>query len=204
MDNNIGPDGCAIFYRKEKFQIVNMACEKIITNNSIDSQVFIILQLKHKSSNKNLTIVCLHLKSNEKNHEKRTNQIKYLLPVLERHVSQSVFDMKKHPVLICGDFNGEPFEDFYRLIVENETIKLSDAYSVISEPKQPTTIKFRETHANMLKRGIDYMFYTTVNLELTETFELPVNDQLVAEQGLPNLRYSSDHFALACSFKFLD
>lgn len=81
--------------------------------------------------------------------------------------------------------------------------KLRDAYSHnLTESKQPTTIKLRQSYGGMLRRAIDYVFYRVDNLELTEILDLPLSDPLINEQGLPNLTYSSDHLALACGFKF--
>lgn len=201
MENNIGPDGCAIFYKKDKFQIVNMSCEKVIVDSEINSQIFIILQLKHKKSGKHFTLVCIHLKSKEVNSKIRFNQIKSILDVVGKHVEGCVDDTSAHPVIMCGDFNGEPFEQFYSEIVNYSLFKFRDAYTVSSDLKERTTFKMGPSS---IKRAIDYIFFTQNNLQVTEILELPVNDLLLNEQGLPNVTYSSDHLSLVCNFKFLD
>lgn len=219
VQENFGPDGCAIFYRKNVFQIRNMSCDKVVAPGngaSFDSQVFIILQLKHLPSGKHVTVVSLHLKSKEQNYAKRKTQIEYILRVVEKHVRESSRGYKStgplnaHPVIVCGDFNGEPFEEFYSVIYHNKFFGFRDAYSQLTTrspdgnrqaiAKQPTTIKYRDS---FIKRAIDYVFYREKCLELTEYLELPVDDETVNEQGLPNLTYSSDHLALACGFKFV-
>ena len=206
MKENYGPDGCAIFYRKNVFQIRNMSCEKIVApgeQSTYDSQIFIIAEFKHLASGKHVTIVSIHLKSKAENYEKRANQIEYILKVVSKHVHESLRSSElidKHSVIMCGDFNGEPFEKFYSTIVEMPLFGFRDAYS--QETKQPTTIKYRANHDGLLKRAIDYVFYRPACLEVTEFLDLPVENHIVNEQGLPNLLYSSDHLALACGFRF--
>jgi len=204
MLNNVGPDGLAIFYRLSVFQIVNMSCEKVILNDEINSQVFIILKLKHKPTEKYLHLVCLHLKAKDKYHEKRHEQIKHILNTLKKHLKGTINSLRTHPVLICGDFNGEPFENFYTELIHDEEIKLEDAYTFDSAPKEPTTIKLRAEKGSMLKRAIDYIFYNPKGLKLTGYFELPKENSLIEEQGLPNLTHSSDHLSLIADFKFLN
>lgn len=200
FENNVGPDGCAIFYRLSEFQIINMSCEKIMINEEICSQVFIIITLKHTKTKKNVTIVCLHLKSKAKNHERRERQIQFVLNSLKIHLSGSTY--ASEPILLCGDFNGEPFENFCKLIVNDKDLtNLVDSYSLVSKgKKEPTTIKIRDS--KMLRRGIDYVFYNKNALKLNGYLELPKNDELIEEQGLPNLKYSSDHLSLVCDFTF--
>lgn len=205
MDSHVGPDGCAIFYRLSKFQPVNMSCEKIVINSEVNSQVFIILQLKHKQSGKCVTLVCLHLKSKIEYHEKRESQIKEVLASLKVHLRGSFEnEIRDNCVILCGDFNGEPFEKFHDLIVNDGDLSLKDAYSLVSIPKEATTIKIRGEDGQMLRRAIDYIFFTQMNLQLTEYLELPDGDLLINEQGLPNLAFPSDHLSLVASFKFSD
>lgn len=219
MKVNYGPDGSAIFYRKNVFQIQNLSCDKIPSWSlddddskddqppAFDSQMILIAELKHISSGRHVTIVSIHLKSKASNHAKRARQIKHVLKEVSMHVMASLksTDIGKHAVIMCGDFNGEPFENFYKSIVDMPGFGFKDAYSNLAsgEGKLPTSIKFRGNPAEMLTRAIDYVFYRPLALELTEYLELPVDDPIIKEQGLPNLTYSSDHLALACGFRFL-
>jgi mRNA deadenylase 3'-5' endonuclease subunit Ccr4 len=203
---NFGPDGCTIFYRLSKFQIVNMSCEKIFTDSEINSQIFIILCLKHKQTGTLLTVVCLHLKAKESNHERRAKQISEILRTINTHLYAIDNDLNKHAVLVCGDFNGEPFEQFYDLMIKVSELGLKDAYSIIPSQfnqtliKEPTSIKYRNEDTQ-IRRAIDYVFFSEKKLQLTGYLELPINDPLINQQGLPNLAFSSDHLSLVCDFK---
>ena len=202
---NYGPDGCAIFYSRSMFEINNMSCEKIIVNGEICPQIYIILQLKHIKSKKIITLVCLHLKSKVKNYLRREIQMQEVLKGIKIHLSgnrwkeNSILN-NRHPILLCGDFNGEKFENFYEMIVNDKDLpNLVDAYTEANNGiKEPTTIKLR--NEIMQKRGIDYIFYRKTALKLIGYLDLPKNDALLDEQGLPNLRYSSDHLSLICDF----
>ena len=200
LPDNRGPDGTAIFYKLSLFRINSMICEKIILSDEINSQVFIVLQLLHRLSKKLITIVAVHLKSKVENFERREQQIKEILKAVKLHCSN--LNINDHPLIICGDFNGAPFEKFYSNIINDETLtNLKDAYSIIADKKEPTTIKIRKSA--MLKREIDYIFFNKNSLKLCGYLDLPKNNELIENIGLPNLQYSSDHLSLVCDFSFV-
>jgi nocturnin len=179
-----------------------MSCEKVITDGETDSQVFIILQLKHLTTNKQITVVAIHLKSKVEYHQKRHVQMKFILDRLKLHLDESLFNVKTQGLLLCGDFNGEPFEPFYSVISNDRELEVKDAYTFNGQVKEPTTIKLRSSNAEMIKRGIDYIFYNSSVLELKSYLKLPKNDIVIEKEGLPNLAYPSDHLSLVCDFKF--
>ena len=172
-------------------------------DNDITSQVFIIMDLLHKPTNKSMTIVCLHLKSKVENFKRREKQIEIILAAVKVHVSGN-YNLQDHPLIICGDFNGESFEKFYEVITNyNEIPTLIDAYSTFCEKKEPTTVKFKGKDGSLIQRGIDYVFFNKTTFKLVGYLELPKNDQLIKSQGLPNLQFSSDHLSLLCDFVFI-
>jgi endonuclease/exonuclease/phosphatase family metal-dependent hydrolase len=179
-----------------------MSCEKVVTNGEINPQVFIILQLKHLATNNLVTVMAIHLKSKVAYHQKRNAQIKYIIDRLKVHLDGSTFNVKNHALVLCGDFNGEPFEDFHSVIVNDFDLEVRDAYTFSGHPKEPTTIKKRSSNGEMIRRGIDYIFYNPSVLQLKSYLKLPKNNQLIDEQGLPNMIYSSDHLSLVADFKF--
>lgn len=207
MPVNYGPDGSAIFYRLSMFKIENMCCEKIVLDkDDVNSQVFIILRLKHVPTGQNVSVVCVHLKSKSENFQKRTAQTKFVLEKLKQHLLYSDYQpMDAQRVIICGDFNGEPFEDFYKTIVNDSDFKslLADAYTLVKNggEKEKTTIKIRD--GVMLNRAIDYIFINRNKLQLLSYLELPKNHPVIDTIGLPNLEYSSDHLSLVCDFKII-
>jgi len=63
--NIIDSDGCAIFYNLDCFQITQLRSQSICLPSlgEHESQVFILIQLRHKFTKKRVTIVCVHLKA---------------------------------------------------------------------------------------------------------------------------------------------
>ena len=205
MPGNVGPDGCAIFFRVGLFQPISLSFEKIVLNGQVNSQVFVVLQLRHVPSNRLVTVCDLHLKAKVEWADKRDMQMKYILSRIKMYLRgiNIFFNFKKHPLIMCGDFNGEPFEKFYASILNERGMGLRDAYPMINGTKQYTTVKFKEPNGAMIKRAIDYVFYNTHTLDVTGYLELPSEeDSFVYQQGLPNLAYSSDHLSLVCDFRF--
>lgn len=204
MIPNVGPDGCAIFYKLSHFEPVNMSCEKIIIDSEVNSQIFIILQLKHKPTKQVFTLVCVHLKSKENYFKKREAQVVEIIKSLKLHLSGSIGEnYQNYPVIFLGDFNGEPFEKFYDLIRNEQKMNFCDAYTLPDGSKQPTTIKIKSESDKMIKRAIDYIFFTPNVLKLTEYLDFPNDQENLNKRGLPNLNFSSDHFSLVANFKFL-
>lgn len=209
MAENIGPDGSAVFYRKDKFRIVNMRCENLKTDQELDSQVLLIVQLEHLKQSRKLTVVCLHLKSQDECFERREKQIEFVLSAVKQHllgINSDPGELRRQAVIICGDLNGGPEEKFYEKIVQEQDLdQLVDAYS-INGPKKPTLRVVRQADDKLVQvdKTLDFMFYTRNNLQLTETLDLPPDDEgLTREQGWPNLSWPSDHISLISSFKFV-
>lgn len=202
MSSHVGPDGCVIFYKQNKFQINNLHCENICINESNHAQVFVILELRHLVSGKLITVVALHLKSKVQNSERRSEQTAYILQILKRHLNTEK-EIEDRSIIICGDFNGEPFEPFYNQVINDKSLKLDDSYvnCVDSESKNrlPSTFKIREPHG-LISRLIDYIFYTSKSLKLTQYLKLPDLGEI---EALPNLSYPSDHLSLVCDFEII-
>jgi len=188
-----------------------MTCgEKMIIDGEINPQVFILCQLLHKTTNKCIFLVCLHLKSKIENHSRRQAQIKIVLESIKLHLKGSSWmhnlpTPQNAPLLMCGDFNGEPFESFHSLIVNDGSLNLKDAYTLADGTKVPTTVKYKYNNGKeeFFNRAIDYCFYNPKAMHLQNYLELPKNDKTIMEIGLPNLNYSSDHLSLICDFKFI-
>lgn len=206
---HFGPDGCAIFWRKDKFQIVNMQCCRIQSaDTDIDSQVFIVVQLEHRKTRRQLTVVCLHLKASDDYSQKREQQIRDVLRRVKQHLREGGdVELAKQPLIMCGDFNGGPEEKFYQHVVsDSELGGMIDSYTSTSDQaKRPTLYVVRQAEKQeRVVKTLDFMFYSKETLQLTENLELPPDDDpSIVEHGLPNLRHSSDHLSLVSSFRFI-
>lgn len=156
--------------------------------------------MKHLATNRFVNVVCLHLKAKPQNHETRAQQILFILDAVKKHLDLN--DKKlDEPLIVCGDFNGEPFEKFYENVLKDPSLNLKNSYSqcVDSDGKLlPSTFKVRE-NVGLVARTIDYIFYS--NLTQRSFLRLPSLTELDPKVGLPNLKFSSDHFSLVCDFE---
>jgi mRNA deadenylase 3'-5' endonuclease subunit Ccr4 len=217
-----GPDGCVVFFKKSVFQINNLRCQNIsigdeqcpqvssrlfkhrvallINNNSI-FKVFIILQLKHIASGKLVTVVCLHLKGDPPYSQKRAEQLEFILSALKHHLA-NVDDLSRHPVLVCGDFNGEQTERFFNLITNDPKLRFKNSHHDFTYGKQLPTFRIREQD-QVIACAIDFIFYTDSSLNLCSLLELPNDDEASQNFVLPNMTFPSDHLSLVCDFQIL-
>lgn len=173
IEDNNGPDGCAIFYKTDKYEMTNFDKRILEVWGVLSNQVTIIVSLKNKSSGKEFCIVTTHLKARNGAllSKLRNEQGKDLL----KFVKDFAGDL---PVILCGDFNAEPIEPIYQTVLNYEPLQLSSAYadiniesktelchrnkshSEISMENEPpyTTWKIRED--GEVCHTIDYIFYS--------------------------------------------
>jgi nocturnin len=201
VNNSEDSDGCAIFYHTDVFQITQLRCGNICLNGEHNSQVYILMQLKHKRTKKRVNVLCVHLKAFEEHSKLRAEQTSYLINMLKealvdkKHVETR---LAQQPILICGDFNGDPSEEFYKLFFPDRdsrnannsqkpaaTFELSDAYKA-----------HRKFNTN-LSRTVDYILYTHSTLNLLNYATMERGGMMI-----PSLAYPSDHLALVCDFQF--
>ncbi|XP_065226016.1 nocturnin isoform X2 [Planococcus citri] len=192
-DNN-GPDGCAIFYLKERFDVIKTK-KKVLPVWTISSnQVAIIIQLHDNWSNKDICVVTTHLKARPGAlmSSIRKEQGRALMECVSAYSDQC-------PLLICGDFNAEPTEAVYDVMCSS-TSNLGSAYALDGKEPSYTTWKIREEGEQC--QTLDYIFYTKNKLRVDAILEFP-NDGQIGENRLPSLVYPSDHLSLVCDISYV-
>jgi CCR4-NOT transcription complex subunit 6 len=139
-----------------------------------------------------------------------------------------VFNSKKWPVIITGDFNSLPdsavyqflsqgfvdpnhLELFYSSKDKEDTKKnklkgshrqpyfLQSVYGQYFKGSEPPFTNYQEKFQGTL----DYIFYEKQNLLPTSLLELPSVESVSVESYLPNSITSSDHISLQCNFILL-
>ncbi len=189
-----GPDGCAMFYKTAKFDIVkkDTLILKNITNNVATNQVCVkhILGFKESLEPKQICIATTHLKAKHGYEQLRRDQGAWLLEHLEKATG------KEMPLIVCGDFNADPNEPVISLF-GSSSLGLKSVYKQFTDDGQEppyTTWKIRDKD---VCRTIDYMWYRGVSPK--SVLELPTPEQ-VGENRLPGMHYPSDHISLAADF----
>ncbi|XP_075545741.1 NADP/NADPH phosphatase nocturnin isoform X2 [Dermacentor variabilis] len=192
---NNGPDGCAIFYDRAKFELLR--CEKRVLEvfTCQSNQVTLLCIFRRKLDDAELCLVTTHLKARQGGllSSLRNEQGKDLLDFVRAHRG-------RRPVIIAGDFNAEPSEPVYRTLMAQRDLPLESSYAVrpgsggVREEEPPyTTWKIRRE--GEVCHTIDYIFYTRPDFELEARLDFPTEDQ-IGPGRVPSLAYASDHFSL--------
>ncbi|XP_008190601.1 nocturnin isoform X3 [Tribolium castaneum] len=201
ISGNNGPDGCAIFYRTNKFDVINIESRILEIWRVQSNQVALLANLRIKETGQEVCVTTTHLKARQGAFLStlRNEQGKDLLQFVSQHCGP-------RPVVICGDFNAEPIEPIYSTILSDEYLNLGSAYadcdssSANSAAREPpyTTWKIRDE--GEVCHTIDYIFYKKGCLEVEAVLELPTGEE-IGEDRVPSFSYPSDHFSLVCDFK---
>lgn len=195
-DNN-GPDGCAIFYKSEKFKLISTQTKILQVWTVQSNQVGILMNLLDIENKKEICIVTTHLKARHGPllATLRHEQGKDLLKFISNHA-------QGRPIILSGDFNAEPNEAVYSTIVKDASLNLASAYAEAYDGNEPpyTTWKIRESEGEIC-HTIDYIFYSKNHFNVDAVLEFPTDSDIGPER-IPSLKYPSDHFSLICDFKF--
>uniref|UniRef100_A0A182FBT1 Endonuclease/exonuclease/phosphatase domain-containing protein n=2 Tax=Anopheles albimanus TaxID=7167 RepID=A0A182FBT1_ANOAL len=118
-------DGCAVFFRSDLFELIDHHEVEFFqpkVNKLKRDNVAIIAKLALKQSPKTrLVVSTTHLLFNPFRQDVRLAQIQVLLAELDRfsYSGQSANGVPQYdPVLLCGDFNLQPFTAPYRLVMK--------------------------------------------------------------------------------------
>ena len=165
------------------------------------NQVVLSMILKHKESGAEICVATTHLKAKfgALRSSFRNEQGKDILDWLETIRGD-------RPIIIGGDFNGEPTEPFYTTLTEDKTTPLVSAYNMSSHNEtendekdklEYTTWKIRETGEQ--KHILDYIFHSP-QLQTVSTLDMPTEQQ-IGEDRLPSLQFASDHLSLVADLQ---
>eukprot|EP01116_Phalansterium_solitarium_P018878 TRINITY_DN5136_c1_g1_i1.p1 TRINITY_DN5136_c1_g1~~TRINITY_DN5136_c1_g1_i1.p1 ORF type:complete len:346 (-),score=109.55 TRINITY_DN5136_c1_g1_i1:620-1657(-) len=193
LEFNAPPDGCAVFVRKAKFDIMYIDKFQLVNDHN---QVGIILKLAPVSHPR--TVLCVavtHLKASkgEANDRKRLEQMNFLLHRLDTTIPADT------PIILCGDFNTEPSSTTYAAVV-NHPRQLTSLYGPEGAASEPAHTTWKVRPASEFKRTIDYIFHSK---HLDPLCRLSIPDAEVPQSRCPCRQYPSDHFALLGHFALL-
>jgi len=194
LPHNTGPDGCAIFYRRDTFSLLREPAPRVIQVWGVNSnQVALGLPLRHVESGRELCVVTTHLKARQGPllTKLRAEQGRDLVSWL-----QGVRD-KRVPLLITGDFNATPVEPVVELMQERTGLNLRSAY------RDPAYTTWCVREDGEVRSVLDYIFHSPDSLECEATLSVPP-EQDIGEARLPSLAFPSDHLSLVADFKLLD
>jgi len=188
LPSNSGPDGCALFYKKDQWQMVGQLQSRILEVWHVQSnQVALAVNLRHLETKEEVCVATTHLKarSGALLATLRNEQGKDLLAWLST--------VKQHrPLILTGDFNADPTEAVVRTIKE----ELVSAYP---DSTPFTTWKIRETGEQ--KSTLDYIFHSE-GIQASATLNMPTEQQ-IGKDRLPSFAFPSDHLSMVADFQVL-
>ena len=190
VDDNNGPDGCAVLYRTDKFDLVRADSKVLTAWQAATNQVVLGLTLRHGVTGREVCVVTSHLKARRGSllASIRAQQGEDLMAWLE--------DLRDgRSVILTGDFNAEPSEAVYQTLTNNQKLQLDSAYDI--ESLDYTTWKVRDTGEE--KQVLDYIFHSH-DMRTLRTLEVP-SEEDVGHQRLPSLSYASDHLSLVADIQ---
>ncbi|XP_057312107.1 nocturnin-like [Hydractinia symbiolongicarpus] len=194
---NNGPDGVAIFYRRNKYVLVEQITEYLEEEDGKKGQQgFLGLVLKDINLKKFIFFVCSHLKAKKGFEPRRLAQTKSAVAIIE-----SIQQKYENDLLLiwCGDFNGQSHEPFHNYI-RTSNLQLCSAYAAaLGDEPAFTTWKIRPTGEG--KASIDYIWYSYNTLKVAQVLK-PMEDVNVPPTRFPSLNHGSDHIALCVDFSF--
>lgn len=147
IEDNNGPDGCAIFFKTDKYELTNFDKRILEVWGVLSNQVAIIVSLKNKKTGKEFCVVTTHLKARNGAllSKLRNEQGKDLL----KFVKDFAGDL---PVIMCGDFNAEPIEPIYQTVLNYESLQLASAYADINIESTKELYHRNKSHMNFLSK----------------------------------------------------
>ncbi|XP_074529473.1 nocturnin-like [Halichoeres trimaculatus] len=205
VEQNNGPDGCALFYRRSRFSLQASAHLRLSAMMLPTNQVAIVQTLSCRVTGKQLCVAVTHLKARSGWERLRSAQGADLLQSLHSITSQcgdSGAASGGVPLVVCGDFNAEPSEDVYRRF-SSSALGLNSAYKLLSADGQTepayTTWKIRPSGESC--STLDYIWYSHEALSVECLLDIPTEEQIGPDR-LPSYHYPSDHLSLLCDLSF--
>ena len=201
VEGNSGPDGCALFYKADKFTCLDKQ-ELTLQNKDGEetNQVAILVKLELRESAsvdchqpRQLCVAVTHLKAKGKAVDLRAAQGAHLYSEMRKFCGDL-------PGVVCGDFNALPSEPVYSHFKESSTWLESSYFTSAGKEPALTSWKFRPGKES--KYTIDYIWYTVGQLQVNAVWEVPTDGD-IGENALPGSTYPSDHIALCTRFAFI-
>ena len=199
------PDGCALFWKKEKFELVSSYHQEYKVGN----QVMIVAVLKHRPTKQSIVVAVTHLKAqrNEANELIRQRQVEELIQCVEDVANQvkANDDVDQVPTVIAGDFNSDPpcqldtKDSCIETLIGQKGCETGFVYAYGADPTGDLYTTWKTRGPKTVRRVIDYIVYRG-NLECKAILDVPSEEEL-EEAKFPGLRYPSDHLMIAAKFR---
>lgn len=206
VEQNNGPDGCALFYRRSRFTLLSTAHLRLSAMLLPTNQVAIVQTLVCRVTGRRLCVAVTHLKARSGWERLRSAQGSDLLQNLRGITSQGRRRSEESPgampLIVCGDFNAEPSEEVYRRF-SSSALGLNSVYKLLSSDgqKEPAYTTWKIRPSGESRSTLDYIWYSHDALRVESLLDIPTEEQIGPDR-LPSYHYPSDHLSLLCDISF--
>ncbi|XP_056625429.1 nocturnin isoform X1 [Triplophysa dalaica] len=205
VHNNNGPDGCALFFSRRRFQLLQTNHLRLSAMMLKTNQVAIVATLRCRLTGQVFCVAVTHLKARSGWEAFRSAQGAHLLQQLRNITAQSYPEMDQEegiPLVVCGDFNAEPSEEVYRRFMTSP-LGLDSAYKCLSEDgtTEPPYTSWKIRPSGESCSTLDYIWYTERAFRVDAVLRIPSEEQIGPDR-LPSYNYPSDHLSLVCDLSF--
>ncbi|XP_046447618.1 nocturnin-like isoform X2 [Daphnia pulex] len=204
IKGNNGPDGCAIFYRANDYELIKVETRIVEVWRVQSNQVVILTMLRHKASGREICVATTHLKARQGAllSTLRNEQGKDILDFLQNNV-----DVADCPIIMAGDFNAEPNEPVYSTIRSDTRFGFDSAYrcdvdGAEEAGQEPPYTTWKVRGEGESCHTIDYVFFSRRQLGVNQVLPFPTGEQIGPDR-VPSFQYPSDHFSLVVDFDLL-
>lgn len=132
INGNNGPDGCAVFFKTDRLELINHFTRVLEVWRVQSNQVAIAALFRTRDTNQEICVTTTHLKARKGAllSKLRNEQGKDLLSFVDGVAED-------RPVILCGDFNAEPIEPIYSTVLNYKSLGLASAYSDLLAQELP-------------------------------------------------------------------
>lgn len=205
VHNNNGPDGCALFYNRQRFQLLHTSHLRLSAMMLKTNQVAIAATLRCRLTGQVFCVAVTHLKARSGWEAFRSAQGNHLLQQL-RNITAPTYPQSEQeegiPLVVCGDFNADPSEEVYRRFMTSP-LGLESAYKCLSEDgtTEPPYTSWKIRPSGESCSTLDYIWYSERAFRVDSVLKIPSEEQ-IGPNRLPSYHYPSDHLSLVCDLSF--
>ncbi|SCU84763.1 LANO_0C02322g1_1 [Lachancea nothofagi CBS 11611] len=231
-------DGCCIFYRESDFKLIFketidfssvwmkhkkfQRTEDYLNRAMNKDNVALVVKLQHVKSGEHIWAATTHLHWDPQFNDVKTFQVGVLLDHMEKIIKEhngcnNSQELKKVPVVICGDFNSMLDSAVYELLStgavrEHRDIEGRD-FGYMSQKNYAHNLPLKSSYeaigelpftnlSPIFTDVIDYIWFSSQGLRVRGVLGEIDPDYASKFIGFPNDKFPSDHIPLVTRFEF--
>lgn len=201
-----------------EFPTGNCNCTTATPNYGVTEEDGVTVASNARGSGKELLVVCnSHFYFHPDADHIRLLQSVVCFALIEQLVRRLEEEGHRVSVVFCGDLNSSPDTGVYQLATQGHVDDTHPGWGGASDTESGMCLSFRHTlpfasacgepeYTNYVvnfNACLDWIFYQTDRLAVTQVVELPSHEVVTANKALPSVVIPSDHLALVADLKFL-